>query len=151
MQKPGHAGLLLAFLGLPHLPPILLKQPRYRGLEKSCVPAGVFATQSKAELLVPALEQALQEGTPGAAWILSALFLFCRHLWGKQQSTRLIPKGWAYANLLFLNLYINCGQITFCLCGSDPYCTPKWNILGSFVYKFEITLQRVLDEHNVTP
>lgn len=127
-QKAGHAGLVLAFPGLPHLPPILLKQPRHRAVQKSCsqVPAGVLATQSKAELLAPAPEQAPQEGTPGAAWILSALFLFCRHSWGKHNRAHSwYPKAGVYVSLLFLNLYINCGQITLCLSGSDPYCTPN--------------------------
>lgn len=71
-QKPGHAGLVLAFLGLPHLPPILLKQPRHRAVQKSCsqVPAGVFATQSKAELLpLSRLLRREHLGQPG----------FCQH------------------------------------------------------------------------
>lgn len=152
-KRPGHAGLLLAFLGLPHSPPILLKQPRHKAVEKSCsrISAGVpsKARQNCWYLHLCRLFRTEDLGQPG----------FCQHCFCFADThggniTRAhgwYPKAEVYSNLLFLSFYINCGQVTLCLCGWDPYCTPKWNILGSFVYKFKITLQRVLDEHNVIP
>lgn len=93
--KPGDAGLLLAFLGLPHSPPILLKQPRHKAVEKSCswVPAGVpsKARQNCWYLHLCKLFRREDLGQPG----------FCQHCFyfagthgGNVTSTWLIPKGW---------------------------------------------------------